>query len=158
GAHRGIGADGDRRHQRRVGADKGAIADESPEFVDAIVVAGDGAGADIDSTANTGIADVAEVIDLAAWADLGLPGLDKIAHPGVRPQCGARPQTGKRPDVDTPAEGHRAFDHGIGLDYRAIADHCVADMAVGADMHIAAKADAAFEDAVDVDERVFTGL
>src|SRR6185437_16556480 len=43
----GAGADLDRRHQRRVGADEGALADQRLVLAKAVVIAGDGAGADV---------------------------------------------------------------------------------------------------------------
>src|SRR5690606_29196037 len=58
GADGRVPADGHRRHQRRIGADEGAILDGGDELVDAVVVAGDGAGADIDAAADHRIAEI----------------------------------------------------------------------------------------------------
>ena len=77
-------ADLDRRHQRRVRADKGAGADLGAMLVEAVIVAGDGAGADISARADAGVADISEMVNLGALADLGLLDLDEIADMGVR--------------------------------------------------------------------------
>ena len=61
----GAVADLDRRHQRGIGADEGALADIGTVLGDAVVIAGDGAGADIGALAHSRIADVAEMIGLA---------------------------------------------------------------------------------------------
>src|SRR2546425_10049284 len=51
-------ADGDRRHQARVGPDEGAVVDLRLVLGDSIIVAGDRPGADVDIFADRGIADV----------------------------------------------------------------------------------------------------
>src|SRR5690606_25835168 len=47
GGNIGAVADLHRRDERRIGTDEGAVADFGLELVDAIVIAGDGAGTDI---------------------------------------------------------------------------------------------------------------
>ena len=64
GADRGTVADRDRRDQRGVRTDEGTVADHGPVLVGAVVVAGDGAGTDVDAGADLGVADVAQVVDL----------------------------------------------------------------------------------------------
>jgi hypothetical protein len=49
----------------------------------AVIIAGDGARTDIGASANLGIADVAEVIDLCAFADPGFLDFTKIADLGL---------------------------------------------------------------------------
>src|SRR5690606_40887989 len=56
---------------RSIGADEGAVADAGGRLVHAVVVAGDGAGTDVDAGADLGIAQVAEVVGLAAGAQAG---------------------------------------------------------------------------------------
>ena len=56
----------DRRHQRGVAADEGAGLDAGGVLVGAVVVAGDGAGPDVDARAHRGVADVGEVRRLGA--------------------------------------------------------------------------------------------
>ena len=58
GADIGAVADLDRRHQRRIRADEGALADIGAVLGDAVVIAGDGAGADIGARADPRIADI----------------------------------------------------------------------------------------------------
>ena len=58
GADIGAVADLDRRHQRRVRADEGAVADIGAVLGDAVVIAGDGAGADIGARADPRVADI----------------------------------------------------------------------------------------------------
>ena len=50
--------------------------------MDAVVVAGDGAGADVDALADDGVAEVAEVVGLGAFADGGFLGFDEVADVG----------------------------------------------------------------------------
>src|SRR5215831_2493833 len=52
GADIGSIADFHRRHERRIGADESASADVGEVFVEAVVVAGDGAGADVGALAH----------------------------------------------------------------------------------------------------------
>src|SRR5690606_28253925 len=79
GADGGVAADLHRRHQRGVRADEGVVADHRGRLVGTVVVAGDGAGADVDAAADFGVADVAEVVGLAALAQGRVLGLDEIA-------------------------------------------------------------------------------
>ena len=88
----GAAADLHRRHQRRIRADEGAGADRGLVLVEAVVVAGDGAGADVGTGADMGVADVGEMIDLdAGFENRGL-GLDEIADPRALAQRRSRPQ------------------------------------------------------------------
>ena len=58
-------------------------------FIHPVVVAGDGASTNINVFAKLGIAHIAEVIDLAAVANNGLFGFDKVTHLGIGAQLGA---------------------------------------------------------------------
>ena len=91
-------ADGDRRHQRRVGADERALADYRAEFVNAVVIAGDRAGADIGARADVAVADIGEVIGLGSGAEPGGLDLDEIADMDLLFEDRARAQPGKRAD------------------------------------------------------------
>src|SRR5437588_4825152 len=64
GARADIGAAADfyRRHQRGVGADEGALADRGLVLEEAVIVAGDGAGAEIGVGADMGVADIGEMV------------------------------------------------------------------------------------------------
>src|SRR5439155_22672163 len=74
-----------RRHQLGIRAHLHAVVDHGLELLVAVVVAGDGAGADVDARADGGVAQVAEVVGLAAAAQARLLGLHEGA-PGPRQQ------------------------------------------------------------------------
>src|SRR5690606_3418220 len=79
GGDRRAGADLDRRDERRVRADEYAVADHGTVLVRAVVVARDRAGSDVHIRADGRVADVAQVVDLAAGGDVGLLRLDEVA-------------------------------------------------------------------------------
>src|SRR5204862_7759353 len=54
----GAARDAHRRHQRRIGADEAVVLDHGAVLRRAVVVAGDGAGADVDALAELGVADI----------------------------------------------------------------------------------------------------
>ena len=64
----GAVADRHRRDQRRIRADEDAGADLGAVLGEAVIVAGDGAGADIGFGADAGIADIGEMVGLGAGA------------------------------------------------------------------------------------------
>ncbi len=72
-------ADRDRRHQSGVRTDEGARADDRAILPEPVVIAGDGAGADVGLRPDRGVADVGQMIDLRPIADLGFLELDEIA-------------------------------------------------------------------------------
>ena len=92
-------------------------------LVEPVIIAGDGTGADIGARADTGVADVGEVVDLGPRLHARLLDLDEIADMDLRPDIGPGPE---------PREGP---DNGIGADRRAL------DMAIGPDFHAVADAD-----------------
>src|SRR6201994_4175050 len=69
--HIGAVADLHRRHQGRIGADEGALADLGLVLGSAVVIARDSAGADIRPGADPGVAYIAEVHGVRAGAELG---------------------------------------------------------------------------------------
>ena len=90
--------DAHRRDQHVAGTDECAIRDGCRPLVHAIVVAGDRAGADVHVGADGRVADVGEVIRLAAIRDGGLLQLDEIADVHAGAELAAGPYTGKRTD------------------------------------------------------------
>ena len=68
-------------------------------LVRAVVIAGDGAGADIDLLADGRVAEVGQVIGLAARAEDAVLDLDEVADVHARGQAGARPEARERTDV-----------------------------------------------------------
>src|SRR5689334_1355823 len=61
---------GDRGDQRGVRADEAAGADDRPGLGEAVIVARDGAGANVALRADCGIAEISEVVGLGARAQL----------------------------------------------------------------------------------------
>ena len=98
-------ANSHRRHQRRVGADKRARADVGVVLAETIIVAGDGARPDVGPRADTGVADIAQVVDLGSGLDHRFLDLDEVADVDALMQVGARPQAGIR--AETGVRGHR---------------------------------------------------
>ena len=95
----GAVADLDRRHERRVGADEGALADVGEVLVEAVVVAEDGAGADVGALAHAAVADIGEVVGLGARLEPGVLDLDEVADVRACADVGARPEARERPDA-----------------------------------------------------------
>ena len=101
---RGTGADGrslahrHRRHQLGVRADKDVILDDGLVLVGAIVVAGDGTGANIHIGTNLAVAQIAQMTRLGAKPEGGILDLDEVADMGLFPQHGTRTQPGERTD------------------------------------------------------------
>src|SRR6058998_1294070 len=78
-----------RPNQGRVRADEGAPADRGAVLREPVVVAGDGAGADIRVGADGRVADVGEVVHLRAGAELGVLDLDEVADAHLLAERGA---------------------------------------------------------------------
>src|SRR5688572_27551038 len=104
GADIGVGADGHRRDEGRVGADEGPLPDHRAVLAEPIVIASDGAGADIGAGADGRIAEIGEVVDLRAGAELDILDLDEVADAGIGAEMGPGPQPRERPDADTLAD------------------------------------------------------
>src|SRR6185503_12550023 len=90
--------DAHRRDQRRVRADEAFVLDHGAVLLGAVVVAGDGAGADVDARADLGVADVGEVVGLRARTEAARLDLDEVADVHLLGQARARPQAGVRAD------------------------------------------------------------
>ena len=119
----------------------------------AVVVAGDGAGADVDVGADLGVADIGEVVGLRALADAARLDLDEVADVHLVGEARAGPQPRVR------AEQAARADLGVvevreGAHLGAGRDGHVAQHAVGADAHAVAQRDPALEYAVHVDRHV----
>src|SRR5258708_4258466 len=79
GADIGAFADLHWRPQRRVRADESLLADFGAVLFDPVVIAEDGAGADIGALTDVAIADIGKMIGLGALAELRRFDLDEIA-------------------------------------------------------------------------------
>ena len=90
------------------------------------------------------------MIDLAAIANNGFFGFDKVADFSVGAELSPGANTGEGPQDGMLADG-RLVDHCIGMYCHAIANMTVADMAVGANSDTGANTNDTFKDAVDVD-------
>src|SRR6185437_1694074 len=104
-ADRGVVAHLHRRDQRRVGTDEGTIADLGDVLVHAVVVARDGAGADVHVRTDLRVAEIGEVVGLAAFAEFGFLGFDEISDMRPRRKFGSGTQTRERPDPARPISG-----------------------------------------------------
>jgi hypothetical protein len=153
GAERGAAADGDRRHQLRIGADEDVVLDHRAVLVGAVVVAGDGAGADVDVPADGGIADIGEVVGLGAVGHRAVLHFDEVADVHVLAELRAGAQARVGAD-DAAAAGLGLLDVAEGGDARAGADDGIPQHAMRADLDAVAEHDAALEHAVHVDRHV----
>src|SRR3990167_542934 len=115
GADGRFAADRYRRHQRGIGTDEGPVANDGGGLVHAIVVAGDGAGADVHAGTDLRIAQVAEVVRFRALAEAGLLGFDEVAdmhafgefRAGAQSRIGTDRAIGARDcAIDVPMRGH----------------------------------------------------
>ena len=140
GGRVGSVADLDRSHQIGVAADEAVIADGGAELILAVVVAGDGAAAEVAVLAHIAVADVGQVADRVAPGKVGILGL----HIGTQMDAvigdGVDPHMGERPDVVVGAQ--MTAVHLAGVDGGALVYGAVLNEAVGADD--AARADDGF--------------
>src|SRR5271166_6521149 len=81
-----------RSDQRAVAADKDAVSDHGFMFVYAVIVAGDGSGADVHACADFCVAQVGKMIRLRSFAQLDLLSLDEVAHVRALADLAAGPQ------------------------------------------------------------------
>src|SRR4051794_6071068 len=141
-----------RRHQRRMDARVHAVADARLVLVDAVVVRGDRARAEVGARADLRVADVRKVWDLRAGADLGV--LDLHERPGLRAvgEPGAGPEVRERADRAVVADLDLARD-GVGHD-GTLAHHDVDEMRVGTDDRAGRDLRAPFEDRAGQDPHV----
>src|SRR6185437_6214044 len=100
----------------------------------AVVVAGDGARADIDAGADVTVAHVAEMIDLAARADRAVLDLDEIAQVHAGGQARAGPQVRERADTTVRSDLRFVYD-AVRVQQCARADAAVAKDAIAPDVH-----------------------
>src|SRR4051812_29209989 len=121
GAHIGALTDRYRRDERGVRADKGAVPDGGAVLREPVVVAGDGAGADVRRRADRRVAHVREVVHLRAGAELGVLDLDEVADAHLLAERGARPKPRIGPDARAPGNA-RPLEVGEGVNYDAVLD------------------------------------
>ena len=101
----GAGADGGtlrycyRRDQLSIGADKNIVLDDRLVFIGTIVITRNRAGTDVDVLSDYGIADVAQVIRLAAGGDGAILDFDEITDMDVFGKLGSGTDAGVRSDT-----------------------------------------------------------
>ena len=90
-------------------------------FEEAVVIAGDGPGADVGVGADFGVAEIGEVADLGAGAQCGGFDLDEIADLGAGSKVRSGPQPREWADMRAGANS-RAFDARKCVNMRAVGD------------------------------------
>ena len=119
-------------------------------LVRTIVVAGDGARADIDVIANLRIAQIGQMTRLGAFPETRFFHFHEVTNVGAFQQFGARAQTGKWTDGAGCLQ-LGIFHHAVGANFAVIADGAVFDHAAGADFHSIAQHHVAFHNNVSID-------
>src|SRR5580692_944748 len=112
--------------QGAVTADEGTVADYGGVLLGAVVVAGDGSGADVDAGADFGVAEIGEVVGLRSFAQLDLLGFDKIADVRAFSDFAAGAQMGIGAENGSGADAG-FFENAAGTDEDAGADLGVAN-------------------------------
>ena len=121
-----------RRDQDRAAADEAAVADRAGVLRLAVVVGEDRARADVDPSADGGVAQVGQVLGLAVASQARLLGLGEVADLGPVLEHGAGAQVREGPDLAVLADRDPGADHRAGQDARARADRdAVVDVGAG---------------------------
>ena len=97
------------------GAWRPSLADDGLVLVDAVVVAGDGASADVGAFADLRVAEIGEMAGLGAFAELRFLGFDEVADVRVLADLAAGAEVREGADL-------RAIGDGGILKHRALAD------------------------------------
>ena len=124
--------------------------------MDAVVVAGDGAGADVDAGADDGVAEVVQVVGLGAFAEGDLLGFDEVADVGsfadaaLGAQVGVGAEDGVVGDLGG-VEDAAVADGDVVAERGVLDDGVGADAAVGADVRGAEELDVGLDDGVGAD-------
>src|SRR5450432_1573775 len=155
----GVAPDAHGRDELAVRADEGAVLDDRLTLLVAIVIARDRAGADVDTRADDGVPQIAEVVGLAAPPQHRLLELDEVADVRLGPDVGAGPEARERSDDgagpndgvvrDRVRQDARPRAH-LGVDE----DAAVLDVRAVAYARAAAQRDVAADLGVDVDRDV----
>jgi len=122
-----------------------------------IVIAGDGAGADVHFAADRCIADVGQVIHLATRPDLAVFNLNEISNMRIRSQSRARSDARERPDAAIVAN-LRVFDMTKGLYFRAFRHGDISQHTVRADADIIGQRHFSFEHTIDINDDISAAI
>src|SRR5437879_1907051 len=148
-------ADSNRGNQRGIASDKNFVADVRRKFVEAVVVAGNRAGADVCFLADLRIAEIGEVHRLGAFADSALLQFDEISDARIRFQVIVRAKAREGTDDDAVIE--TALRHNaMRLDGHVVAKNRIGENASRSNG--AARTDLRFAEQLHagLDNRVFT--
>ena len=131
--------DHNRGHKLGIGADEDIVFNDGAMFLGAVVVAGDGAGTNVDTCAHGGVPDIREVVGLAVGTNLAVLHLCEVADVAALCQARAWPQSGKGANnslwsqngtiemtkgLDScPGTNLDIAQHRIGTDLRAVTQH-----------------------------------
>ena len=118
-------------HKVRVAADEAVIADRSAELILAVVVAGDGAAAEVAVLAHVAVADIGQVAHCVAPGKVGVLGLHVCTQMHAVVGDGVHPHMGEWADVVVRADV--AAVHLTGVDGAALVYDAVLNEGVGAD-------------------------
>ena len=139
----------DRGHQVGVAADEAVIPDGGAEFGLAVIVAGDGAAAEIAVFAHIAVPDVGQMADRIAPGQVGIFGLHIGSQVDAVVGDGASPHMGEGPDgvmgADLGGVDLAGIDGGAGADLAVLDEGVGPDDTAGAD-HRPAPQDGAGED------------
>ena len=89
------------RDKGRISTDESALADIGAILGDAVIIASNGARADVSAFADTSVTDISKMVGLGAGLDLSRFHLDEIAYVHVFAKIRAWPQPRKRADTST---------------------------------------------------------
>src|SRR5687768_8258469 len=123
-----------RRHQRGVRADEGPRADARQVLVPAVVVAGDGAGADVGLFPHHRVADVSKMPDGDAVRYFRLLQFDEVSDLHLSSDAAARPQLGEGADPRVVA--HLTVREDGVLGGHAVSQRAAGDSHVGTDVAV----------------------
>ena len=139
----------DRSNQLGAGTNESIVPDHCSEFVDAVVIASNRAGADIDARTNISVADVCLVIDFRTGTDRRLLHFNKVADMVLASErC---PWAKTRIWSDAGSSPYLcAVDMTEGEHFGARPNNSILDDAVGADANAFFKDNFSLENAVDV--------
>ena len=125
-------ADGDGRDERGVAADERGLANARDVLVDAVVVAGDGSGADVGAFADFAVTEVGEMVGFGSLTEARLFHFDEVADVSVFADLVSGAQVGERPEARAIRDGGILEDAAL-KDLHAIAEGAVFDDGKGAD-------------------------
>ena len=143
-----------RRDERGIAADEHLITDGRRIFVEAVVVTGNRACADVALAPDLRVAQVGEVHSLGAFADGAFLQFDKIADTRVRLQMIIRPKAREGPDNHAVIEAALCHD-AMRLDRHVVAQDGIVENASGSNR--APRANFCFSEQLHagLDDRVF---